>query len=232
MAVKFLIFCMGRTGSTQLSNILSEHPEIGSLYFEPFNAEKNQERGMSPATSGGTEKYLSRLYGISVGVKHVWTQADVYTNYKILKCLDYERVIYLTPNDFQRCLLSHYIASETKIYQKGDKSHQEIMAADFKEPDLNYWGQWREKRLIEKDLYFMLLKNLKKPFYPTTYEELFGQFTPMSSKVQTLKDLLKFIMADPTKMDWQKVSEKLDIENKLNSEQTYHKAATLLRPIL
>lgn len=124
MANRFLLFSLPRCGSTTLMRILACHPQI-SCRSEPFN----------PDASGGT--YLDQvrdprtlvttlgvIWATHQGIKHVWHPDgwpfhDPSFNLLLLD-QPHVTVLFLNRRNQLRRLISHEIATQTKVWHPPD----------------------------------------------------------------------------------------------------------------
>lgn len=224
MSLKFIIFAHARSGSTNLAQVLREHPSI-KIASEPFHRDYHK---INPDEKNYID-YIKDEASLS-------QQLDIlFGQYSGLKCLEYQltkglnnwmlkdpsiKIIFLQRKNLLQTVVSMYIASETKVWHKHVNKDLEISSFPEIEPvDIDVMKKRLENLRNKLSSYKQLLEKEKKADYLSVYyEDLYTN--NRKENIKNAKEVFLFLGLDIP--DKQRISVFMDPQKaKMNSHDTY-----------
>lgn len=193
----FMLFCLGRTGSTTLMRLLNCHPQIRCL-FEPFNIDCYRESAPRINDQRALYAALDDIYQRYNGVKHVvsprgWPFASVSLNYDALRYKTHKFIL-LTRSNTLRRLISCEIARQTGIWHFGKDSDRDIMRHfTFKPVDVDKIRIMMSEEVSFVDECRGRLKANGRQYCELTYESLFGDNVTPREQLSVVDNLVAYL---------------------------------------
>ncbi|HEY3757128.1 MAG TPA: hypothetical protein VGL42_13335 [Opitutaceae bacterium] len=194
---KFIIYSLGRSGSSSLTILVNELSG-GACLAEPFNTGSNGEKYRALALSQGLPTALKAIHTEGfAGFKHVWDPRgwpfpDRSTlNSEVLAQNDYS-VIFLYRRNILRRLLSWEIGNQTKVWQVHNSSHKK-RRHKHTYTEINT-AHLREELEVEKAALEAVKADLTRrtgPYLKICYEDVFSP--DQTSALRELRRVLDFI---------------------------------------
>jgi hypothetical protein len=215
----FMIFCLGRTGSTTLMRLLNRHPEINCL-VEPFNPSCHLEYAPQITDRRSLHTTLDQIYQLHNGIKHVadpdgWPFASTSSNYDLLE-YNACRFILLTRINTLRRVVSSEIAHQAGIWHFWKLADRDAMRQfTFKDIDV---GKVRIK--IKKEALFLAecrrrLRGRRRQYCELAYESIFDNDIATDEKLSAIDDIVEFLDFPAFKSEkrYGEVAELLEVRN-------------------
>jgi len=218
---KFLIFGLGRSGTTSLISALNVDQNV---VHEPFTSETGDIAANAafarileangylpqdlPESAGEYDfnrfhfialerdrchSYLEQLYGAFTGIKHVWNTVSREANINILSwCFENDiKVIFQTRETLARSVISRHLAEQSRVYFLGNDLEQKEHVESIRYKRINVKHLRSELKSLEQHLLFYLDYLQDKPFHTITFEALYLQ--DRKHQEQVMQSLCAFL---------------------------------------
>lgn len=237
---KIIILAHDRSGSTNLSKILSCHPKI-NIIIEPFNRTlqvkiksnliNKLDRIKDIESLNNFLNYIHRTYN---GFKTLFgILTPELREYLFLK-KDY-KIIILTRKNLLKSAISSLIAQKIDIWgvtknHTLQKIREKILREINKPFPIKKIKEMIEKRKRASRHYKDLFKKNNYPFYELYYEDLFDPEIPLNKKIEKIQEIIEFL-------GYKKITDRRVLEEmkslldfnktKINNRQTYNSIPNL-----
>ena len=227
MSDRFILFSLGRCGSTTLEHLLNCHPDIRCIH-EPFNKDSPDARPVEDAET--LDSILEVVWANYNGIKHVyspmgWPFPPRSTLNRYLVLRPGQRVVLLHRRNLLQQVVSTEIAKQSRIFE-ADRAEYRRTIEDFRfEPITDRRIEYM-LMIWRRDLKYYRREFARKeiPFMNLTYEELFGVDRKIEKRRETLRRVFQFLGRDPAAegIDQGRIDSLLDPSRlKVNSAETY-----------
>ncbi len=202
---KFLIFGLGRSGTTSLICALNVDDNV---VHEPFSSQSGdigvnkaftrilEANGYMPQDlpestrdyysnrfnfialdSDLCHRFLEQLYATFTGVKHIWNTVSEAANINILRwCLANDiKLIFQTRESLGRSVVSRHLAEQSRVWQLGHELEHKERLEGFKYGRIDVKHLRAEIRSLRQQLHFYIDFLNGKPHHSVTFEALFLQ---------------------------------------------------------
>lgn len=222
---KFIIYSLGRSGSTSLGILVNELSS-GACCTEPFNTGANGEKYRALALSQGLPTAVKAIHadGFS-GFKHVWDPRGwpfpdgSALNKEVLGLNDYS-VVFLYRRNILKRLLSWEIANQTKLWQGRTSAHlKRRRKHTYTEINSAYL---RKELDIEQAALEAVKEELARrtgPYLKVCYEDVFAP--DQASSLRELRRVLDFIGLDGKEQSDRKLGALWSDGGQCKSEEIY-----------
>ncbi|MDR9402986.1 MAG: tetratricopeptide repeat protein [Halothece sp. Uz-M2-17] len=241
----FIIFTLGRTGSSTLVKLLNAHPELNCQH-EPFNQDcriplKNtyldgisEDMGLKlDAERSRSSQHWVAQYPLPVldrvlqdikkaycGIKHLDYSLSFDQNLHLLMNA-YDKVIFLRRKNRLKRMVSVQISLQAKQFQ-GNRNN--LFEKEYQPLDVdNLRGQikWAKQRM---DRYHKIITSLGKEIFDLNYEDLLDPKLTLNDKIAKLNEVYGYLGVSEITQSahMEQVKSLLDPKtNKFNDEATY-----------
>ena len=197
----FVIFALGRTGSTTLSRVVACHPAVTCLH-EPFNPDRRTPP--APVTDGATlRRELRELRTRASGIKHVWDPdgwpfpRGSMLN-RELAVQPGQRILFLNRRNVLRRLVSSQISEQAKVWAITEEDRTIVREFAFGPLDVEALSHrvGRERDAIAA--YRRAIAASGTPCLDLWYEDLFEPDVTIAAQEAWLERIFAFLGVDPT----------------------------------
>src|SRR5580700_6375861 len=176
----FVLFAVERSGSTNLSHILSTHRDITCI-SEPFNASSGLGAHLATESHASLRAHLDMLRSTYTGFKHVW-HADGWplpdpSFTDVLLLHGRPKVIFLDRRNLLQQAVSHHLAMQTNVWsvQGARDPRRKQMASQSIEPiDPRWMADYLSGARQATERYRTHLTDSHSEWFDLCYENLFG----------------------------------------------------------
>lgn len=200
-AEPFVVFALGRTGSTTLRRVLDCHPAVTCIH-EPFNPDRRGRAGpVTDDTVLGCE--LHELRARARGIKHVW-DPDGWpfpkgsTLNRDLVTHPGQRVVFLNRRNVLRRLVSVQMSDQAQAWSIDDEDRAIMRRFRFAPLDMRILERWLPRELDTIATYRRAITASGNPCLDLWYEDVFEPTVPIEAQAAALDAIFRFLDLDPT----------------------------------
>lgn len=222
----FIIFSLARCGSSALMELLNLHPGIHCM-DEPFNPDCFEGRYIRDvSTLEDVDRVLAHLFESANGIKHVWTTEGwpfPSTDHNSRLLSSGARIVFLRRRNILRRVASELISWQLREWKfVVPEAREKHRSFSFHPLDTDYVRVNVDNEIRVVNEVRRRLEG-KAEIFDLWYEDLYDSDTPLSAKHDELDRLRKFLSI-PTPDDpdvLTRIEQRLDLTNRVNSEETY-----------
>lgn len=218
---KFLIFGLGRSGTTSLVSALNVDQNV---VHEPFSSNSGdigvnkaftrilEANGYMPRDLPESTRdfysnrfnfialervlcrgFLEQLYGTFTGLKHIWNTVSKAANINILLwCFEHDiKVIFQVRESLGRSVVSRHLAEQSRIWQLGHELEHKERLEGFRYGRIDVKHLRAEMRSLRQQLHSYNDYLKGKPHHTVTFEALFLQEREQQEKI--MRSLCAFL---------------------------------------
>lgn len=199
-AEPFVVFALGRTGSTTLRHVLACHGGVTCIH-EPFNPDRRGAAGpVTDRTTLGRE--LHGLRARASGIKHVWDPdgwpfPQGSTLNRELATHPGQRILFLNRRNVLRRLVSAQMSHQAQVWAIDDADRATIQEFPFAPLDTGVLERMLPRELDVIAAHRRAITASGNPCLDLWYEDLFEPTVPLATQTATLAAILEFLDVDP-----------------------------------
>ncbi len=196
----FLIFALGRTGSTTLRRLLECHPALTCIH-EPFNPDRRSAD--TPTDGERLRTELRQLRKRAPGIKHVWDPegwpfpSGSPLNRELVT-LPGQRILFLNRRNALRRLVSVQMSNQARAWGSTAEDRAATQTFPFAPLDTETLGRClaRERDVVAD--YRHAIVASRNPFIELWYEDAFDPRVAIEAKEALIGRIFHFLGVKPT----------------------------------
>ena len=221
--MKFMIFTAGRTGSTNLMNVLSALPDI-KIFSEPFSTVHNIACDVNEV--GYIRQRLCELFDVYHGVKHCWGQLHREKNMTVLevtKACGVKMLFLHRRNTVQR-MVSLLLSQQSGVWHR----HMLNTNVVFLPLDLDRLREMVQYEEQAVPFFRRCFNDVDLEYHELVYEDLFDVDKSLLEKFEMVDAALNYLGIPQRLATYEgAVSHFLGVDSKLSDEARYRRIPNL-----